>query len=139
MTDMSISDGNTQDDDDFLSLDLTGVETPNFEPVPDGDYTLTIVDMKKKKADKNGNPGVSFTFQIDDTDKKVFSYFQLAGDNVKWMKLFLETLYGVELDGALSLSSSEIIGKQIGGRIVTKPRDDDADKMQNTVKSWYTV
>jgi len=86
---------------------FTGEASRSFEPVPEGDYDLTITAITRKMAsDRAKHPGAEMwhvAYEIGDTGKKVFSNLVFVPEtnwriSNWWRALGHEVVPGKELD-----------------------------------------
>jgi len=96
-----------------ISLDFTGVQGGDFEPLPKGKYNATVFEVTEEES-KAGKPYLSFQFKIQDegfNNRRAFLNASLQPQALWNVKGILKNL-GVEgLDGQFELDLDDLAGK----------------------------
>jgi len=122
-----------------INLDFSGVDRPSFDPIPEDDYVLKVVDHSVKPAKNNPNALVAHcVFEVAGGEfegKKVFHYQGLTGESLPFAKVMYEAIMGEPLDTGFDLEDEEdILGREFEAHVGQKPDNRDSTKMQNTIK-----
>ena len=112
-----------------MQFDMTKAQKTEFEPIPEGDYTVTIEDATEGVTE-NDKP----TAYIEMT-------LRLASNRIVWDRLwadnpikatFVARAVGAEFDG--ELTPAMLKGKQVSIHLVI---DDKGDKPRNKVTMYH--
>lgn len=132
-----------------LNLDFTGVKRPSFEPIPEGEYVVTLSDLKIAPSKGNATSGkdnivANGTYEVvSDTEgnseysgRKLFNAQVIAGTDARpeYVKLWLESLIGEPLTGEFSLDPDQLVGMECTVFVGVQPHYQDDNKMVNVIK-----
>lgn len=120
-----------------IVLNLAGVKT-TFEPVPAGNYDVSIVKAESTLAKSSGKPMIAVQYRIGDGEHEgrvLFDNFSLQPQALWKLKTLLEALEwgGTEEDG-LEFHPDELIGAQLTVAVAVEPGQ--RGDMRNVVKGY---
>jgi hypothetical protein len=106
-----------------IRLDFSQVE--GFQPIPQGDYVVEVVEVDGPKKSKSGNSMLQLTLQIvggDYAGRKVPNYFLLLEGEALWRtQKDLEILLDIDMKetgGDVSFGPDDLVGAQAIAAIV---------------------
>lgn len=123
---------------DPIVLNLAGVKT-SFEPVPAGNYGVSIVKAEQKLAKSSGKPMIAVQYRVSEPEEHegriLFDNFSLQPQALWKLKTILEALDwpGVDEDG-LEFTADELLGAELVVSVIQEPGRDG--EMRNTVKGY---
>lgn len=120
-----------------INLNFSGVENP-FAPVPEGDYTLVISDVKVEPAKSGESTNIILDMVVsggESDGKKVRNYLNVQATTMWRVKEFFVALTGDdELEDFDLEDESVLVGQTIGATLsVTE------DGKYNGVEAWYSA
>lgn len=120
-----------------LNFDFSGVERKevgDFEPLPKGEYILTIADATEKHKQGSEYPYLAVTFEVENV--KVWENLTYHPNSQWKIRQLLEAVSGSEIDGAISMDEKDLVGQQVKAVLGVSNRTDDPDKKQNYVVAY---
>lgn len=123
----------------MITLDFSGVESKDFDPIPNGVYEALVHDIEQTEV-KNGKNagapmwGVQFSINGGEYDnRRVFRNFILIPESMWAIKRFLIAI-GIpseQLDGQIQVDLEDLVG--LPCRLVLRQREYEG-QIQNEVK-----
>ena len=127
--------------DEGVSIDFSGVEVKNFDPVPAGNYLARIEEVDSEAVSSNDNKMWNWTFVIEGGDhdgSRVWANTNLEPVTSLWfLRMMLEALEVPEedLEGKLNVDPQNYVGVEIGLKVAVKPAIGEY-KARNEVKGF---
>ena len=127
-----------------IDLNLSGVERPSYELLPEGDYTLVLDDISVKAGKSDASKQVAHcvykVVEPAEFEGRKLLYWQVLNDpnNMGYVKIWIEALMGAPIDNDLSFDEDELVGRHVNAHVTTQPDNRDSTKMQNTIHYFIT-
>lgn len=132
-----------------MKVDFSNVpDAPSFEPIPKGDYVLTITEGEMKesgeKAKHPGTPYINWELTVvSDTKgdttyagRKIFSITSLHADALAYgLKPMLEATGKYDTAGNLDFEIADLLNLQINCKVKIRKSDEYDDK--NEIATYY--
>lgn len=104
----------------MIKLDFSNITGGDFEPIPAGDYTLEIEEVKEQVS-KAGNQMLNITFSVIDEGeykgRKIFEHYVLT-EKALWRLKELFIALGKDVDGVVSFDPQELVGEIFIGNVI---------------------
>lgn len=114
-----------------MNLDFSGIK--DREPLAEGIYEVTVLEVDDNATSSKGSPMVKVTFEEPESKNRIFENFVLQ-DNTLWkIKEFLEAL-GLEVPkGALDIDFRDFVGTTVTVKVI---QDTYEEKVTNRIKKY---
>lgn len=126
-----------------MAIAFTGDATLNEkQPMPDGDYFLTVTDAEEKKSKKSGRDMIEMELTVavgPFADKKRVKYwltFIEAGSDGHGMTLHALHAFGLPHDGSINVSAEDFKGRTVKAKISSEPY---GQYVNNVIKDFYIL
>lgn len=123
----------------MIKLDFSNITGGDFEPIPAGDYTLEIEEVKEQVS-KAGNQMLNITFSVIDEGeykgKKIFEYYVLT-EKALWRLKELFIALGKDVDGVVAFDPQELVGEIFIGNITIE--ESEGYEPQNKIKKHKKI
>lgn len=123
----------------MIKLDFSNITGGDFEPIPAGDYTLEIEEVKEQVS-KAGNQMLNITFSVIDEGeykgRKIFEYYVLT-EKALWRLKELFIALGKDVDGVVAFDPQELVGEIFIGNITIE--ESEGYEPQNKIKKHKKI
>lgn len=122
-----------------IDLNLSGVERPKYELLPEGEYTLVLTDLKVKPGKNDASKVIAHcTYEVVEPDEysgRKLLYWQTLNDrdNAGYTKIWIEALMGEPVSDDISVDEDELVGRHVTAFVKHQPDNRDNTKMQATI------
>ena len=128
-----------------INLNLTGIDRPKFEVLPEGDYVLQLSDLEVKPGKSNSDNLVAHcvyeVVEPSDFSGRKVKYWQVLNpkpQDAGYLKVWVEALLGEPVESDLSIEPDDLIGRHCEAYIKHESRNDDKDGV-NAVISYFKL
>lgn len=123
----------------MIKLDFSNITGGDFEPIPAGDYTLEIEEVKEQVS-KAGNQMLNITFSVIDEGeykgRKIFEHYVLT-EKALWRLKELFIALGKDVDGAVTFDPQELVGEIFIGNVIIE--ESEGYEPQNKIKKHKKI
>lgn len=110
----------------LISVDFEGVESGGGMPIPDGNYTASLVKIEEKEGADSGEPYLSCQWKISEgklEGRKLYDNISLQPQSLWRLRTILECIgYEVE-EGPMDIDPSDILEEECGIEVVNEEYD----------------
>lgn len=123
----------------MIKLDFSNITGGGFEPIPAGDYTLEIEEVKEQVS-KAGNQMLNITFSVIDEGeykgRKIFEHYVLT-EKALWRLKELFIALGKDVDGVVAFNPQELVGEIFIGNVIIE--ESEGYEPQNKIKKHKKI
>lgn len=123
----------------MIKLDFSNITGGDFEPIPAGDYTLEIEEVKEQVS-KAGNQMLNITFSVIDEGeykgRKIFEHYVLT-EKALWRLKELFIALGKDVDGVVAFDPQELVGEIFIGNVIIE--ESEGYEPRNRIKKHKKI
>ena len=113
-----------------MLLDFSGVK--DREPLPEGIYELTVIEVDDKAVSSKGSNMVKVTFEEPETKSRIWENFVLQENTMFKIKEFFGAL-GIDTSAAVDVDWMDLVGSTVTCKVV---QDTYEERVNNKIKKY---